>query len=765
MLMVRRIVLLVAGLLVVVGLALPGVALAEEGCPNESLRQGFSAVLPDCRAYEQVTPVYKQGVGAHMDAVSSDGSRAIVASIGNFGDAQNNVALSSFYELSRGASGWVERTVEPSGAQFPWSFYVDAAPDLSRTLWEARASSESIFDFDYWVRDAGGAMHDLGPVFPPSQTAGPPGLGEPTGGATAHYAGGSSDLSRVLFELMGQGLPGNRWPGDTTPSVESTPSLYEYVLGHAGPPALVGVDDSGRLISECGVTAGGYTSSGSLGLPPPSGGVSADGSVVFFGVAGSDRYNCGLREPLVEEVYARLNGSSTVAISEPAPNLECTSVACLGAPLGDAEFVAASRDGSRAFFTSTQQLTDGASEDSTPGDTAMTIGGGCSNTSGVGGCNLYEYDFNSPVGRNLVLVSGGDPDPRVQGVVRVSEDGSHVYFVARGVLTHAANEFGAVAVSGADNLYVFERDAAFPAGRVAFVAGLSPQDAPDWGVKPGGLDREGGEAAVTPDGGFLVFPSVADLTPDDTSTVAQIFRYDAGSGELVRVSVGAGGFNNDGNTSTLPASIPIYNGTVSRVAARVATTASAVSGDGSVVVFESADGLTPGALNAQPLENGARGFAENVYEYRGGVVSLISDGRDTSAGQFNSSLVEVEGTVGSGRDVFFLTADPLVAQDGDTQVDIYDARAGGGFPGEPVAGGCAGEACRGALSSAPGLAGAGSASYAGAGNLAPVTSPLVKQPVKAKPKKRKVKPRKHKRKGRGGAKGARARLAGGGRSR
>lgn len=81
------------------------------------------------------------------------------------------------------------------------------------------------------------------------------------------------------------------------------------------------------------------------------------------------------------------------------------------------------------------------------------------------GCNLYLYDFGRPVGERLVAVSAGDTGgagPGVQGVMAVSDDGSHVYFVARGVLSGAANGKGDKAEKGGENLYVFERDAAHP---------------------------------------------------------------------------------------------------------------------------------------------------------------------------------------------------------------------------------------------------------------------------------------------------------------
>jgi len=94
---------------------------------------------------------------------------------------------------------------------------------------------------------------------------------------------------------------------------------------------------------------------------------------------------------------------------------------------------------------------------------------------------------------------------------------------------------------------VFERDAAHPAGRVAFIASLPSSDSRLWSL------NAGVPANVTPEGRFLVFPSHGRLTADDTSVsgAQQVFRYDADSGALVRISVGNNGFNDNGNRSAV----------------------------------------------------------------------------------------------------------------------------------------------------------------------------------------------------------------------
>jgi hypothetical protein len=150
-------------------------------------------------------------------------------------------------------------------------------------------------------------------------------------------------------ESLPAGIVSNLWPGDTTVYggyYES--SLYEYVGTGNSTPSLVGVDNEGKLISQCG------TFLGAVGNRSHHNAVSVDGSTVFFTSFGADDYNCGGTEPAVDEIFARVNGSQTIAISVPSPNSGCSEPSCTGAALEDASFEGASQDGSKVLFTSTR---------------------------------------------------------------------------------------------------------------------------------------------------------------------------------------------------------------------------------------------------------------------------------------------------------------------------------------------------------------------------------------------------------------------------
>lgn len=98
---------------------------AETGCPNQLQRSGPSTLLPDCRAYEMVSPVDKNGgdivaglpdsgdPGAYIQA-STDGERLAYASRTAFGDEPNSF-LYNEYLATRGADGsWSSEGIHPA---------------------------------------------------------------------------------------------------------------------------------------------------------------------------------------------------------------------------------------------------------------------------------------------------------------------------------------------------------------------------------------------------------------------------------------------------------------------------------------------------------------------------------------------------------------------------------------------------------------------------------------------------------------------------
>jgi hypothetical protein len=705
------------------------VFLAPEGgpsCPNEALRSGLSAGLPECRAYEMVTPAQKNGAligaitfGAPAD-IASDGGAVILGADQCFADAASCVAERQTngtpFTFSRGAEGWTPEALTPSAEAFEtntwWNYDAGAGTALFSMPLTPGGSDQ------FYAREPGGSFRPIGPLSPPEAH---PSFGQTLGSVVALAT--TSDISHVVYDAN------PFWP--FSESIRSK-SLYEYVGRENAEPLLVGVSGgqgSHDLISACESILGELNVTGSA--------LSADGRIVYFtaGICGSGTGANASTPVPVDELFARIDnetaGAHTVAISQPlalaggASDTGCTTVSCLEnvetkSNWRDAAFQRGSTDGSKVFFTDTQQLTNEATQDPVPGDTAAS--GQCPTATGPNGCNLYLYDAAGTGGRHLIDVSAaGSPTsggPRVQGVVAVSPDASHAYFVARGVLTTQANGFGESAEDGAENLYAFTRNPGRPSGRLAFVATLPESDLNLW--------RNANDLAnVTPDGRYLVFSSRGALTPDLTRTdgAAQIYRYDSQTGALIRISVGERGFNDDGNGGIGDASIVPGLVGFRHIQVRPDPT---MSDDGSRIFFMSSVALTPGALESVLIGNGPQGepdYAQNVYEWHGGQVSLISDGRDTNSQPAELcagiSSVCLIGTDPTGEDVFFGTADQLVAQDTDTQEDIYDARVGGGFaaPAEPAP--CEGEGCKGPSSPAPASSTPGTATFSGPPDPAP----------------------------------------------
>lgn len=694
--------------------------------------------LPDGRAYEMVTPPHKNAalVTTKPVYIGENGSRLIGKSVQCFADAEScevdRGLVGSPYLFSRTSEGWVASALAPPESSFEANTVVALlSPEEGLALFSMPTAP--MFEEDLYAGPVNGSYVDLGPGTPPADgEAGLPWL-------NGREVLGTGDLSRVVLHETP-----HLWSFDESTGI----SVYEFARGVNGTggmaPILVGVSDVGQgndLISRCNTVAGAESNE----LHP--GEMSTDGEVVFFTAGacpeGGTGSNVGVaHEVPVNELFARVDGARadahTVAISEPsalaagaAPYAGCREELCVKdvndkARWVGGSFVGASDDGSRAFFTSDQQLTDDAQQ---------------------GGGNLYMYDFSKPVeekglaASGLVDVSAGDGSglgPRVEGVVGIAPGGSRVYFVAKGVLTGKANASGAVAHDGANNLYVWSgTDASQPQGEVRFIAELPDSDSQQWSK-----NDNFGVANVSPDGRFLVFESHGVLTSDDTrgDGAVQIFRYDASTGELTRVSVGQGGFNDDGNAGVGDASIvPSFNGYAG--VAGPARSDPSMSYDGSFVFFESPVALTPHALNDVPVVGGQGApYAENVYEWHDGQVYLISDGRDTSA-YGSTSAVVLLGSDRSGDNVFFTTTDELVDADTNTQLDIYDARVC--RPDSPCVSSapvplpeCSGEACHGIPAEALHAPSGGSATLNGSGNV----SGSVRPAGKTKKANRKKKP-------------------------
>jgi hypothetical protein len=677
---------------------------AASECGNESLRAELaSQMLPDCRAYEMVSPAYKATASVNVFAVASTGDQVVGMSQGAFsnpsGEAEEAI-FNAVYLFKRGLSGWTATPMNPSNVAFPGQAFADAEPDSGSSLWLLHTPTQSALTTDAYIRRADGSTDEIGPLLPPEATVGPPSQKGPAP-SPAVVAGATRDYGTIV--IRDEGTVGGveaHWPFDKT---KRGWSLYDYQGTGNSSPSLVGVSGgagSTTLISECGTALG---SSGEKLAGSAYNALSSDGRIIYFTPGPADNEPCEGAQPAVAEVFARVSNTSTVNVSSPPP-AECDAT-CEASTPRDKHYEGASEDGTKAFFTSTQALLTGASEDAEPEDSASRAG--CAVTIGAGGCNLYSYEIGAPAGSRFRLIAG---DAEVLGTARIAESGASVYFVARkaafnsvaGPLDFTADG----AEEGGNNLYVYRT----ASHTVQFVAALPESDSELWGM------RDTRPVQTSPDGRYLLFPSTAHLTPDvdEATSTEQLYLYDAVSGEIVRASIGENGYQDNGNVPGLAVSTLEEKQSEYQFSSfhRLNNSAHDMTDNGEVVTFQSRARLAPRAFAGDVN-------CSNVYEYRrngegtAGELHLISDGNDVqnikgaACGAVFSSLAP------DASSIFFTTADPLIATDSDGQRDIYDARVLGGFPVPQAPASCFGEGCHGPASAAPALQSAVSGGLAG----------------------------------------------------
>jgi hypothetical protein len=328
---------------------------------------------------------------------------------------------------------------------------------------------------------------------------------------------------------------------------------------------------------------------------------------------------------------------------------------------GDDLYQGASLDGSKVYFTTSRSLL--SSDHDAVGECAAKPGSS-------NGCDLYLYDLTRPGPERVIQISaGGEGDPSagegadVLGVVAISADGSHAYFVAEGGLTTRPGPAGTIPVPGEPNLYLYERDPKYPNGRLSFVGALSPDDESSlWGVETSFSDaaeavptlgESVGRNEAGGDGHVLVFASKAAVTAEGTEGVTNLFRYDADGETLERVSKPA-----PGGGASPPADVAVASTGHPEPPNTTATQWRWVSEDGKVIGFSSAEPLTPAVGSG----------AVHAFLWRDGVLTALPEVTEPPS-------VSVE-----GDEVAFQTTQALLPQDVDTAGDIYVARVDGGFP-------------------------------------------------------------------------------------
>jgi hypothetical protein len=125
-----------------------------EPCPNEAARTGFSAQLPDCRAYELVTPPNTNGrsplgpgeVGIYFPTLltSSDGTKFTFRVEGGTlpGSEGSGTLNGENYLSTRGPSGWSTEIAAPSGTDAITPQPGSVSPDQEHSFWGGEIEGE-----------------------------------------------------------------------------------------------------------------------------------------------------------------------------------------------------------------------------------------------------------------------------------------------------------------------------------------------------------------------------------------------------------------------------------------------------------------------------------------------------------------------------------------------------------------------------------------------------------------------------------------------
>lgn len=649
-------------------------------CPNAAFRGGPSATLPDCRAYEMVSPVEKNGndirvlgngpsYPARLDQSSTDGNRFTYSSGTSFGDAKS-APWSSQYLASRTATGWSNHSIN--------------TPRETPSLAGAGTKFDVPYKFFSPELDNGWVYQDANPPLNDCGTEGFTNIYR-RDNATGEYEAllSNKPLAAITgegrIELQGVSADGTKsvFRADvklTKDAAASGYQLYEHVKGEGcGELRLVNILPSGKASPK----------NASAGTPSGLAGEYRENTVARAVSTDASRIVFTLSALGPGPLYLRVNADQDQSVVSAGKCTEAQKGCTLEISPDEAQFWTASVDGSTVVYSV--------------------------------GAELFEFDVSKALAgetaRTLIA-------SQAKGVVGASEDGSRIYLVS-------SEELGGSGIAGKPNLYSYE-PGKNGAERFGLVATLSAEDLEAFGNFGFSLANPrpiANGVRLTRDAGHLAFVSTASLTGYDNADATdgrpalELYLYDLDSGKLACVSCNPSGGRPHGRL--------FFRSVARRVSAQMPPGESqtfaprALSEDGNRLFFESFEALLPGDTNGKAdvygwqRASGAKqceeAGAELYVPSAGGCLSLIS----TGLSPIDSELADASP---DGHDVFIRTASSLLPQDPGL-VDIYDARINGGFPQPPgLPAACEGEACQGPASP-PNDPTPASSSFRGAGNV------------------------------------------------
>jgi hypothetical protein len=637
-----------------------------ESCPNSAVRQlTGAAYLPDCRAYELVSPSRAGGAALHAigpySPFTSAGRFSFVGTINGIPGTGEpmNAQLGDLYISTRTATGWTTKYVGRTGWQssndgpMRWKEYIGNSYRQHYSYggipFDLSMSKFVIFDWGNrgelsgytsegnnvpYVYDNEG--HEIGRL--------PTNFEEVPGSTTDLIDGGFIGDSA----LSGDGrhyIFGARELAFTPQGLAEPPgSIYDNDIA-TGSLTVISKTESGEDIPTDPLAG-----SGREFILIPA--VSTDGSHVLMSTkapGGKERIYYSFESGVFanEHLYMSINDHEHFDVSK-GEDGENHAVS----------FAGMTEDGSEVYFTSAEQLTaedtdssvdiyrwDSATHETTLVSKGSTPGSGngtsCSPIGGwTGGCSAEVVPARPyhPAG-----LTGTAPADDTVMALRAGD----IYFYSPEQLD------GARGLPNARNLYVYRN------GSVHFVATLESNQ---------GAERMN----VSPDGSHMALITRSPLTAYDSAGHTEMYVYDAVTRSIRCVSC-----RPDGNP-------PISDVEGSQ--------------DG---IFMTEDGRAFFSTKDSLVDIDTDGVSD-VYEFVDGRPQLISSGTaETEGNEYQQA--GLVGVTEDGIDAFFSTFSTFVPEDENGGLmKFYDARTNGGFPfNKPAAPCAAADECHGASSSAP----------------------------------------------------------------